>query len=305
MKRFACAIVCVMLVLLLLPATVHAEEISEPALQPTPWFTFYCENLPEGTAYVDLLIYLPETDPLYASGGVPEYFSDDCEIAAYEENDYRSYTIYYSGAKSIITPDADGAVVFFADSTDDLEITTHAEEVFSRGPVRLAMLDEKGDILQVSGVLRLESREFMTYLMGTFYYDAAADTVEVVSDGGGIGMAIYVVISVFALIVTCFTEWLMAKLFRLTPKYSKLVIMTNVVSEVIMRATHVLLYSVVFWRWSYGAVVLNFVVIAGEYAFYKAKMKDISGKKAFAYTVCANLVSIVAVLFVNNFFLGG
>lgn len=304
MKRFACAIVCVMLVLLLLPATVHAQEPAEEALQPTPWFTFYCENLPEGTAYVDLLIHLPETDPLYAPAGVPEYFSDDCGIAAYDEDDYRSYTLYYSGAKSIIAPDGEGAVVFFTDSTDDPQITTHAEEVFMRGPVRLAMLDEKGDILRVSGLLRLESREFMTYLMGTFYYDAASDTVEVLSGGAGLGLAIYVVISVFALIVTCFTEWLVAKLFRLTPKYGKLVVKTNVVSEVIMRCAHVLLYSVVFWRWSYGAVVLNFVVIAGEYAFYKAKMKDISGKKCFAYTVCANLVSIVGVLLVNNFFLG-
>ena len=50
---------------------------------PEPWYTFLLTNLPEGTVYVDLLIRLKDTDPMYVdlvTENVPETFAEDADI---------------------------------------------------------------------------------------------------------------------------------------------------------------------------------------------------------------------------------
>ena len=141
-------------ILLLLPVQVFAN--SPP---PPEWFTAELRNLPKGTAYVDLLIYLPESDPHYTEleeANIPEGFSARAEIVTYCLDDFRSYTFHYRDAKSAIdVRNTDRAYFCFDNPSGNLIPEEnirygHMDDIKARGKIRLAMLDAQGNIIHIS-----------------------------------------------------------------------------------------------------------------------------------------------------------
>lgn len=260
--------------------------------------------------YVDLLISLPESDPKYTdlvAENLPEGIRGESEIVAYCEGDFRSYSFHYNDARSVIQLNNNSGALFFTDDANDSEDAQtrydHAEDIYNRSPVRLAMLDENGNILKISGNLWLQPREFMSYSIGYFRYDAETDELEVGSGGSGFGMILYGFISLTGLILTCLIEWIVAKLFKLTQDHGKVILWTNVVSQILMRVSHIGLYSVLFWKYSFAVIFLEIFVYAGEYLFYTWKMEDVSPKKRIAYVLTANTASLILGFYLNRFFL--
>ncbi|MBQ8833946.1 MAG: hypothetical protein IJ001_03380 [Oscillospiraceae bacterium] len=298
-------VLMMILLLLMLPMPVSANG---PA--PAPWYQFQLSNLPEGTVYVDLLIYLPESDPMYeklVSSSLTEEISEESEIVTYCEGDYLSYTFHYRNALSVIRVDSKSEVYFFTDYTAGKQAQTirfdHADEIFGRGEIRLAMLDAEGNILKISPLLSLEPREFLSYLVGSFLYDAVTDEFVVFTGSAGIGWIFYFVLCFLGLLLTCFLESLIAKAFRINKQYRTLIKWTNVISQLAMHISYIALYRFVFWKYTYATILLELLVYVGEFLFYRWKMQDISAGKCLMYTAAANTASLIGGLLLFRFFL--
>jgi len=288
-------IVPVFLILALM-VTFFPVPVSANSPAPSPWFCFFLSNLPKGTKYVDLLTLLPTSDPMYTelnAESIPEGFAEDAEIFAFCEDDYRSYTFHYADAVSEITIDSHDAVYFFADKDYIEDRYEHMERVSQSGKIRLAMLDASGNILKVSPVLEVRPRDFMTYPTGYFFYDGTTDGFQIDAAGAGFGRVLYAILCFAGMVLTCFVERLVAIPFKLKKQYGRLILLTNVSSQLLMYAGYALLYSMVFWKYSVATIVLEILIYLGEYLVYRQKMRDVPKLKSFAYAVAANTASLV------------
>lgn len=293
-RKISAFLLAFVLVLTVLPLGASANSP-----QPAPWFDFELSNLPEGTKRVDLLIYLPVDDAQYVSlvkANVPAGWTEDAQIITYCQDDYRSYTFHYKDASSYIRSDG-GTVTFFynapnSGSTRGIRYD-HADEIAARGDVRLAMLDQDGNILEISSPLSLKPRKFLSYLSGTFRYNAAADTFETEVYINGLGVMLYPLLVLLGILLTCFAEGLTARAFGLRAAYGKLIKWTNVVSQLLMHLCYILFYSFVFWKYTWATIVLEILVYIGEYLFYRWRMKTVHWKKCLTFTLTANTVSLV------------
>lgn len=293
-RKLSASLLALVLILAVLPLSASANSPEVP-----PWYDFELTNLPQGTAYVDLLIHLPINDDKYVpleKTNIPYQWPETAQIITYCEEDYRSYTFHYADASSYIQVGR-GTVTFFNNAP--WESTTRgvrydqADEIASRGAVKLAMLDQDGSILKVSAPLSLKPRQFLSYLAGTFRYDAAADTFEVETYINGFGVTVYPILVLLGILFTCTVEGLTAGAFGLRKEYCKLIKWTNVVSQLLMHLSYILFYSLVFWKYAYATLILEFAVYTGEYLFYRWRMKRVHRKTCLAFTLTANTASLV------------
>lgn len=290
-KRSIAVFLMLILVLTILPLSVSANS---PA--PALGFYFYLSDLPAGTEYVDLLILLSESDSKYTklnTENVPDGFPEGAEIFALCEEGFRSYTFHYADAVSAISVGSRGDVIFFEDRGYEQERYAHKEHVTQTGAVRLAMLDEIGNVLKVSPVLSLKPRDFFGYMTGCFFYNGATDEFRAETAGAGIGKILYGILCFAGMVLTCLIERLVAIPFGLKKQYGRLILVTNIVSQILMYVGYVMLYSVIFWKYSYATIILEILIYVGEYLVYHQKMTDIPKVKRFAYAMAANTASLV------------
>ena len=290
MKRKFSLLLVLVLLFCALPVTVSAN-----GMPPFPWYWFELSNLPEGTQYVDMLVKLPQEDSRYVPlvpENLPDAFSEDAPILDYCEKDFRSYTFHYKNAKSMIQVDSDNAVFFFTDAPENDPIQEHTADIYNRGKIRLAMLDEKGNILKVSRSFSVKREQLFDYQYYTFHYDAAADTLEADAEHDGLAMVLYLMFSAAGLFLTCVVESLISACFGLYRWYGKLILLTNIVSQLLMRIGHVLLYGWVFVHFGWLVVFLELAVYSGEYLWYCRRMKDMPKKRVLWFTVAANTASL-------------
>lgn len=298
--RLFALMLTVVLMFSALPVTASANG---PA--PRPYFEFEFRNLPEGTVYVDMLIYLPETDPNYremAQEKLPEGFSAESRIITYCEEDYRSYTFHYYDALSRIKPDRNGHVFFFTDGSNYYDGTSvryeHEEAVSGRGKIRLAMLDAEGNLLKVSKLLSLRPKGLFAYSLGFFTYDAAEDVLEVDSHSSGLAAVLFLIVGILGIALTCWLERLVSLPFGLKKDYGKLIVRTNIVSQMLMRAAQGLAAYAPLGRGSilpyvFLIILLEILVYLCEFLFYRRRMVTVSWKRCLLYTVTANTVSLL------------
>lgn len=285
------------LIICVCPIPVSANS---PA--PSPWYTFIIRNFPRGTRYVDILIQLPESDPNYqelVTENVPKSISADAEIIRFCEDDYRSYTFHYRGAQSVIRLNSYHSVTFFTNGNtiyDESMIWKHREDIEERGKVRIAMLDEQGNILQISQPLSILPSGLFAYSMGSFFYDAERDELIVDSHTNVMAVIIFLVIGLLGMLWTCIVERVVALAFHEIGRYSGLIVATNVVSQLLMRIGQ----TVILWllgrfgqdlSFFWLVFVLEAIVYLCEYLFYHRKMQDVSWQRCLMYTVCANTAS--------------
>lgn len=310
--RIRCRRLAVMLALVLIliciPQTASAN--SPPA---APIYTFYIENYPENTVYADLLIYLPKTDPQYqplVEQNIPEGFSETAEIISYCEEDYRSYTFHYKGAKSRICLDDEGSIVFFEDGTriyDDSIAFGHQEDIEGRGQIRLALLDVQGNILLVSRPHSLKPEGLFSYSVGSFHYDAARDNMLADSESNGGAFLVFILVAILGTAMNCFIEWMVALAFDGVKNHTDLVLVTNLCSQILMRILQVILLGIlmtldVLHAYMIAVAMLEILVYLGEFLVYRKRMGDVSLNRCIAYTLCANTASLMAGLLIPILF---
>lgn len=291
MKRAISMIVMLLILISVLPITVFANM---PVAHSGYWFEF--TNLPDGTVYADLLVKLPEKDPRYVTlveENLPEGFTESSQILSYCEDDFRSYTFHYADAASMIKLSEENYVFFFQRNMFDLAKTEHMEDINKRGDIRVALLDESGNIIQVSKTFSVRPKHIAEYSLNTFWYDASADTLDRNTIYNNAALLLFFALSVGGVLLTCLLESLVARGFGLTILYGKLILHTNFVSQILMRFVHVFLYGWVFNRYVWTVAFLEVLVYTGEFLIYRRKMITRSTKEIFWYTVTANSVSLV------------
>lgn len=95
------------------------------------------------------------------------------------------------------------------------------------------------------------------------------------------------------IVITCFCEWLVSLLFRLDHRNSRLILWTNVVSQILMWLAYILLYGFFELNRIWVVVILEVLVYASEFLFYWKKMYEVSWPKCLAYTIAANTASLL------------
>ena len=100
------------------------------------------------------------------------------------------------------------------------------------------------------------------------------------------------------IVITCFCEWLVSLLFQLNRRNSRLVIWTNVISQILMWAAYILLCGILKLEHLWVVVILEVLIYTGEFLFYRKKMHEVSWLKCLLYTVTANTASLLAGLLI-------
>ena len=254
-RRRLFAVLALVCMLLCLPLPVSAN--SPP---PKDCIDVQFSNLPEGTVYLDLLVYLPESDPYYTpleEANLPEGISPDAQIVTYCQADFRSYTFHYRDAKSVIAVKGTKTVTYFFDNTiyGSNFRYQHLDDVLAKGEIRLAMLDSEGNILHVSPIFRLETRKFMGYLKRDFAYNAADDTLQIEEGINTFGYVLYVFLAGVGFLLTWLVEWLVAVLMGLQDRAE--VRKVNLVSQTLMHILYIAFYSLIFWRYTAALILLE------------------------------------------------
>lgn len=290
MKKYIYKALCILFVLLislsLVPLPVYANG---PA--PMPVLCFSLQDLPAGTAYVDLAVCAPESEITQLAQNPPEGLTKDCPLVRGEYEEYVSYSFRVQGAESNIVPDADG-VVFFS----------HADEIPKWGKVRLVMADSSGSILKISKPFNISPRGLFTFSLNTFTYNAILDILQMDTHVSAFAGIVYMLISIAGLILTCGVEWIVGRLFNLTSLFGKLILVTNIVSQVLMRILFLILYSILP-QYVLVMLILEVLVYVGEFVVYRFQMDCISVRKCIFYAVTANTASLLLGLLLNLYLL--
>lgn len=288
-NRLFVLILIAILVLGTLPLTAAANSPG-----PSIGIGFVLTDLPKGTVYVDLLIQLPASDPMYVDlveENLSENITPQSDIVSYCEDSFRSYTYHYRNAQSLIEVQENRYVYFFTNDAWE-DYSDHREDVYSRGKIRLAMLDRKGAILKISPTFELRAEGFLSNMMGIFDYNAGTDEFEVREETSVIAWIVYISICVLCLLLTVFTEVLVAVCFRLKD-FLDIIKRTNIVSQILMHSTYVLLYAFFTHNYLLDMLILEVLVYTGEFFYYRHRIFGISAKKCFVYTVTANTASLI------------
>lgn len=297
--RYLCLLLGGILVLFAFPVSASANG---PA--PMMEYYIYLFRLPEGTVYVDLLIPMEKEDPCYTdlvSENLPKGITPQSQIVTYHEEGLCSYTFHYKNAQADILVEEDKIASFcFGDIEDSFEIAfDHVEDIQKRGEIRLAMLDHQGNILQVSSRLSTILRNPFAIQTGGFTYNAETDRWEQDIYVSVFAVAVYIIISLAGLGMTCLVEWLMAWPFGLRKSYGRVIQWTNVVSQIAMRLAHILLQMLLLRSYFWTVILLEVPVYAGEYLFYRMRMQDRTWKRVLAYTIAANTASLIVGHYLN------
>lgn len=286
MKRFRNLIVSA-LVIMLMMTLVFPFSVCANGPAPSPELTVELFNLPEGTAYVDIAVCVPEKEIVALAQDPPEGVSKNSPLVRGEYGDFFSYSFRVQHAQSLIVPDEHGRVSFL-----------DAGKIHDWGKIRIVMADENGGILKLSDIFSLVPRNLFDYSLNMLSYDAATDRLEMETAQGPMLVLLYILMSIVGLVLTCFVEWFIGAAFRLTRAYTRLIVLTNVISQAAMRILFIPLYSLLP-NYMMLTVLLEILVYAGEFIAYRFLAKNVPGYKWLLYVLAANTASVLAGLLLN------
>lgn len=291
-RRLAAAPFLWMLCLLFLSWPVSANSPA-PAFDLPLWVE---GELPEGAVYADLLAPLPEGDgwytPLNQEHAAARGWDENTPIVQYKEDGFVSLTFHMKDSRLTESlAQAESGPLYFVDwwSFDELQLFQE-----KCPQMKAALLDEDGNILLVSDAADIgpDRSGYMTGLI----LDAGAGTLEASwytgyssAPSSPAGHVLRIVLSVAA-------EVLLALAFRI-PKVWK-VALVNLGTQAFLTAFMLLVPL------SYPLLVLigEAVVYAAEFALYRLLYRSLSWKRALAYTLTANTVTLAAGLVIDVLF---
>lgn len=282
-KKSLVLFLCVMLLtVILLPQTVSANSPPPPA-----FCTVELVNPSPEAYYVDLLVPLSKNQPDYVQQPqLPEAFENTAPILLFEEQGYMSYTYHYANSSSQNVV-GENSITFFEGSISHYGI-------FKDKSIKLAVLDKKGNILQISEPFVLTETYFAANPTGTIIYNCLTGQINVEQE---IDSSKAHIQSIFFLLVSVLCEVLVACIFRL-----KLltVAIVNVFSQIIMRVLFHFMYGTLIVSYVWLVVILEIIVYTAEYFVFCGVMRHEKKSKILWYTAIANTCSLVVGLLLFN-----
>lgn len=192
-KKTAKFLVCVLVLLLFLGLIIPAG-----AYKPSPYLTAFVrlEQLPEGTACVDLLIPAGETDDYFVEKTEAPTTLSLLDSSALEYTNESEIALYNDGGYSYLMHYKDSAISFSANTQGEIQIDYGTDEnlfdvITEKENCRFAFVDDTGNILAVSDPFTIENNFFKDFscikLNGltvkteyqTNYYRVAAVTIGI------------------------------------------------------------------------------------------------------------------------------
>ena len=308
-------------------------QLSVPALANAPvpqyFFTVTVENPPEGSYGVDFLAPKDRIPAEEYTDGNAKALEDaqipqDCELVSLDADGYVSYMCHdvrgectgeLSSPGSGTDPaaesgeDASGAAVLRAVGYDSGYHFLTGHDVPA---VRLAVIDREGNVLALSDPFEVYSSTPYLYY-GEITFDAASQKAQTIlpeKDGKPVdpndpregSMVFFIVMAIFLMtvvaLITMLLEFLLALAFRMRPAgWTLLVNLCSNLSFNFLLLVFCLLPEnpVPYWGFVFAGEV---AVIVIEYLVYRGIYgKVASNGRILAYTVTANLVSALFVIF--------
>lgn len=158
-KKTAKFLVCVLVLLLFLGLIIPAG-----AYKPSPYLTAFVrlEQLPEGTACVDLLIPAGETDDYFVEKTEAPTTLSLLDSSALEYTNESEIALYNDGGYSYLMHYKDSAISFSANTQGEIQIDYGTDEnlfdvITEKENCRFAFVDDTGNILAVSDPFKIES----------------------------------------------------------------------------------------------------------------------------------------------------
>lgn len=282
--------------------------LAVPALADAPvpkhYFTveYHEGELPEGAAYLDLLIKINPKDEQYTavnSDIADKYgLKSDCGLVTCNSDGYVSFSAHYRNAGSEIKLISDSGKyqnIVFSSS-----LNTQFEDLTGRyKSAKIALFDRNGNLLQVSEKFNI-SRPDHGYLTGNIYYDAVNNTAEASAYHSVISRLFSSLLPVnvlfFGILFSVGIEILIAVWFRFKGRSLVIIALVNIATQVIMRVLFV------FSPWSYWltVLILETGVYIGEFVLYKIWIKEKTILQIGIYTVTANTASLLLGLLINS-----
>ena len=110
---------------------------------------------------------------------------------------------------------------------------------------------------------------------------------------GFLAVLIFLVRIFGGILLTYFCELLVSFGFWLDRRNDRLVLWTNLVSQILMWLAYILLCGLFRLEHIWVVVILEVLVYAGEFLVYWRKMHEVSWIKCLLYTVVANTASLL------------
>lgn len=331
MRRAPAVSAVFLLTVMILASAGFAHPAFANAPVPMYFFTITVENPPEGSFGVDFLVpedsipaeeYTECNEAALTDAGFPA----DCGLVSVKEDGYVSYMChdingYFAGE--------------FMKTGQNAETETEAEtggESGEKDPaslrnvgydsgykfltggdcpdVRLCVIDRAGEVLAVSAPFEVRKSTAHVYY-GDIVFDAASGEARTIipekNTGGGPADWIFFILASLAVmavvaLITMIIEFLLAFAFGIRPAGWTLLV--NLCSNLSFNFLLLLFSSqrdhpVPYWGFVF---VGEIAVVIIEYLVYRSIYgKTISHKRILAYTITANLVSAVFVIFMAAF----
>ena len=289
MRRFALSFA---LVMILFSALTFSVSANSPA--PPGYFYYQVINAGETVKFADILIKINPGSNTYtdfnASNNISGMFNAETPIVAYQEDGYRSLSFHYSEVYSNLDPESGLAQLANSGQSID-KITTS---------IKIALLDEDGNILKVSNAVDVVPAAADTFPRGV-KYDADGDTPVVQFHQTYIGSSSKPNIFSFAFLFAVFlrmilsvsAEILLAIPFKLKPVWK--IAAVNLVSQLF------LISFMLFGGLHYlpSLIIGEIIVFASEFVVYTLLFRSVSKRRIAGYAILANAITLILGLYFN------
>jgi hypothetical protein len=257
------------------------------------------KNQDNNICYVDILIRINDISVDYtefnSENGEKYNISENSEISEYNKDNYHSFTFHYKESISDmeLQKNDDSYKVEFAKSDGYSMQLRDLNKTYNK--IKLAFLDEKGNILKISSVFDISPPFF--FLTSDVNYDFSTDTFTArfyKSQFDAMIFSLFMGISRIAFSVII--ELLIAVLFSLNRK--GIILLTNLITQLGMTTV----MSFIFLPYIQMLIIMETNIYILEFAIYKLEYNEVKTKTILLYTITANTASLFLGLLFN--FLG-
>nr|WP_319490016.1 hypothetical protein [uncultured Caproiciproducens sp.] len=269
---------------------------------PPSYFYAYVTNTNSNVKYMDILVKLSKESEYYSdlnSSNVNAYgFNSSTPIVAYNKDGYMSISFHCKDIKTMQSILQEDFGMY-----KDIQLDNSSNPISTiTDSIRIALLDENGNIIKVSNVVSVMPTSNDTFPREVRYDASSATPIVNFTPyyhshmvGNGILSVSFILAFLFRMAISTTIETLIAIPFKIRPLWK--IIVTNI-------ATQIMLFAFILSNtqgYANAVIVGEIFVFISEFVAYIFLFKHISKRKIAVYTAIANTTSLAIGLIFNSF----